>query len=368
MKRLKISFLSIIALCIGFACSDMNDLHDKYLRDGEDIYIGKVDSVRLFPGNERLLVQYFITDPRAKELEVFWSSRAEKMTLDIPAHQPEDVLEFMIDPITEGDHEFVFLTNDKEGNSSVRFEALQAVYGPLYQATLTNRPVQETTVTDKTLSVLWGGSLSTEEVGVNVTYVTTAGQTKLVQLETGALKNAIVFEDVDLVKSVQYQTLYMPSAVAIDTFATDMGRMTIRQRVNVALNKPVKTSNNLNDTYTGVKAVDGILNDNASRWVTDDSNREHWIEVDLGQPYEVDGFKTYTGASGNFNYPTANFDFQVEVDGEWQTIISVTGNSNAQYETNFGSVMTSKIRYLIPAYSPNQVRLYELEVYATIEY
>ena len=40
------------------ACSDMNDLHDKYLEQGETIYLAKFDSVKLYPGRYRARVDY----------------------------------------------------------------------------------------------------------------------------------------------------------------------------------------------------------------------------------------------------------------------------------------------------------------------
>jgi hypothetical protein len=368
MKRLIFNILQCIILLTGFACSDMNDLHDKYLVDGETTYIGRVDSAKMYPGNERVMIQYWITDPRAKELQVFWSNKSESITIDIPSHQPEDTLEFFIDPINEGDHEFLFLTNDKEGNSSVKYEVLQTVYGPIYETTLNNRPIEEILVNDNALSITWGGSFSLEELGVIISYFSNEGANETDTFETAMLNNPVTLENVDFTKSVQYQTFYLPSPEAIDTFMTEMTRLTIRQRVNVALNKPVSCSNYVNEKWIPEHAVDGVHGVSASRWITDSSNNEHWLEVDLEEPYAIDGFKTYTGASDGYSYATANFEFQVEIDGEWVTIVSVENNSDPKYGADFESVTTSKVRYYVPAYTNNQIRLYELEVFTTIEY
>lgn len=370
MKQLIYNILFVVVLITGFACSDMNDLHDKYLKEGETLYIGKVDSARLFPGNERMLVRYWITDIRAKELQVFWSGKTAALTLTIPDHQPEEPVEFMIDPIVEGDHELLFFTNDKERNSSVKFEALQSVYGAVYKSTLTNRPVQETLLAGNKLSVLWSGSLSDQETGLNIAYATSAGKDEFLTLKPEALAGPVVLENVDLSKGVRYQTLYLPQPEAIDTFATEMSRIPIIQRINVALNKTVTAdSYATSGPWLPDYAVDGKRNDNASRWLTTTGNHaEHWLAVDLGQTYMIDGFKTYIGANGTFSNPVPNFEFQIEVDGEWQALISVTGNVDPQYGTNFAPVAARKVRYYIPAYTNNQVRLYELEVYATIEY
>jgi len=51
----------IILACIILAtagCEKMNDKHKPWLENGEIIYIGKVDSLESFAGNERILFQY----------------------------------------------------------------------------------------------------------------------------------------------------------------------------------------------------------------------------------------------------------------------------------------------------------------------
>ena len=42
------SFISLIA------CDDMNCLHEEYLKKGEIIYTGVIDSLKTYPGNNRV--------------------------------------------------------------------------------------------------------------------------------------------------------------------------------------------------------------------------------------------------------------------------------------------------------------------------
>ncbi|GHT20878.1 hypothetical protein FACS189464_3040 [Bacteroidia bacterium] len=345
----------------------MNDMHDKYLKDGEITYIGKVDSVKLLPGNGRMSVKYWITDPRAKELQVLWSAGADSFTLDIPNHQPEEALTFMIDPIIEGEHELQFLTNDKEGNSSVRFEASQSVYGEVYKSSLTNRPIQGTTMINNVLSILWGGSLSAREISVNITYETSAGESIFLTLESELLSEPVSLENVDLSKGVRYRTLYLPQPEAIDTFSTDWQRISIEIRTNVVLNKPATSSSFALATTTPDKAVDG--NRTTGSWVSMAYiPQPEWIEVDLQGSFEINEFAMWRNT---FNIAgSRQFSFQAWIEDEWVDVFTEDNNTTTPYSRAFSSVTTNKVRlYIHPTVSVDyMIRLNEMEVYALVRY
>lgn len=368
-------YIYLIGLCVAalifVTCTDMNDIHDEYLRDGEKTYIGRVDSINARSGHDRILIQYWVTDPRAKKMQLIWNQRNDTLMIDIPEHEPKDMLEVMLgddnSTITEGDHTLFIYTHDNRGHRSVVFEELINVYGATYQSSINNRGVNSITVSGNDISVVWGGSSSDDELGISLLYTDTEGTAHVRFIGKTELISTVLIENVDFTQSVQYQSLFLPQPNAIDTFKTDLVRMVIKERINVALHKPVVSSDDLNTSYTSVNAVDGVI-DNASRWVSDASHSEHWLEIDLGQPYAIDGFKTYIGSGGSFNYPIERFELQGFIGGEWQTIVEVTGNGDAQYGRDFDPVTTDKVRYYIPAYNNNQVRLYEIEVYSTIEY
>ncbi len=131
--------------------------------------------------------------------------------------------------------------------------------------------------------------------------------------------------------------------------------------INVVLNKPVKVSGTYADKYIGANAVDGVIS-NDSRWLSSNAG-EHWIEIDLEQNYNIFSFKTWIGANGTFGYAIKNFIFQAEIEGEWVNVVEVNNNSDPQFEAMFQVVNTSKVRYFVPNYGDNMVRMYEIEVY-----
>lgn len=230
MNNMK-NIVYIIGICglllTGLSCSDMNDVHDKYMVDGETTYVGRVDTVMAFPGRERLLIQYQLTDPRVKELTIYWAQKEQSFSVEVPAHQPEDILEVMIgdeeNPLPENDYTFQFYSFDKKGHRSVKYETLVSIYGDRFQATLSNRPVRTAQKTSNAneLSIAWGGSSNDKEIGVNVFYTDVNGKSSEIFFEKALLEKETLIEQVDLTKDVFYQTLFLPQPEAIDTFAVE---------------------------------------------------------------------------------------------------------------------------------------------------
>lgn len=159
--------------------------------------------------------------------------------------------------------------------------------------------------------------------------------------------------------------MFLPDSLAIDTFYTDFSQAPVMMTLNVALNKPATVSGMHTPDNSADKAVDGIIGDNNSRWVSPASG-EHWLEVDLQGEYTISGFNSWTGNAGALSHPTKNFYFQAWIDGEWVNLVEIIDNSEPVIGGSFPEVTTSKVRYFVPDYTGNRVRLYELEVYSVV--
>lgn len=369
MKNLNIvRGLLLLSIILGSACSEMNDLHDVYLKDGEKIYVGRIDSLKAFSGRERSLIQYWITDPRVKSLHILWNQRQDSIVVPVPAHDPADSIEFIIGDgngiIEEGDHTVFIYSYDDKGHRSIKFETLVNVYGDRYQATLMNRPVSSVVLKeDNSLTITWSGSFSKDEIGIQMSYLDNSGKPVESIIPSNILAKPVVFNDINVTKPISYKTLYTPEKFAIDTFYTEVEPIKVIIKNNVASKKNTIVSDMLNSSYPGANAVDGVIS-SASRWVSGTTGA-HWIEVDLGQPFPIQSFKTYNGSGDAANIAIKEFMFQANVNGEWVTIVNVKNNSNHSYGATFEEVITDKVRLFVPDYPDNQVRLFELEVYST---
>ncbi len=132
---------------------------------------------------------------------------------------------------------------------------------------------------------------------------------------------------------------------------------------NLALNKPVTVSGNLNATDVGTNAVDGLEDTLWRTPVTDP-----WIVVDLGQVYDnIDRVSMrYSRVTG---YYATNFDIEYSLDNlSWSLAKNEpNGFHSTKVDILFDPVSARYIRYSINTLShPTQgVRLDEIQVFQT---
>lgn len=217
------SYLTQIAwgaiLLMAVSCTDMNELHDVYLQNGETIYTGRVDSVKVFAGNERVLLRYWISDAKAKNIVVYWLSRTDSVKLGIPDKQVKDSVDVFIDELPEGSLYFeIFTLNKDMKNRSVPFEIGGSVYGSKYQSTLLNRTIKTINKDPATgiLTITWVGSIE-KSVGCEIEYTGDNGTSFAKRIPPK--ENPTILQNV--AGNLRYRTLFLPEETAIDTFYTD---------------------------------------------------------------------------------------------------------------------------------------------------
>ena len=374
MKKYLFSFIAFGMLLVA-GCSDMNEVHSSYLDDGERVYIGKVDSLKVLPGDGRVKLRFWASDPRSKSVTFYWVPDDDSLSYTIERTSPRDSFEVVIGgegsskTIDEGSYTLQVITSDNEGNYSLPVEKNIKVYGDRYRASLINRVVNSTQYNSKEneLELLFSGAFNDDDRGVEMKYTDQEGAQKRVKITDSLLTDPVYISGFDHTKGVTYRTMYLPDSLAIDTFYTDFRAVEILSVVNVALNKPATASDIHSPDNSADKAVDGIIGENTSRWVSPASG-EHWLEVDLQGEYAISGFNSWTGNAGALSHPTKNFYFQAWIDGEWVNVVEITDNSDPVCGASFPEVTTSRVRYFVPDYTGNRVRLYEIEVYSTIRY
>ncbi|MBB2915141.1 hypothetical protein FHS43_006461 [Streptosporangium becharense] len=136
---------------------------------------------------------------------------------------------------------------------------------------------------------------------------------------------------------------------------------------NLALGAQVTVSSALRADTGGDKAVDGLCTD-ASRWISAQGDTAPTITVDLGSPAAIDRVRVQTGYT-RAPVPGTDVlrDFTVEarVDGQWQEIGRVTGNTSGTVTVDAGDVQADQVRLLITDPSGNALdvaRVFEIEV------
>ncbi|GAP71515.1 hypothetical protein SAMD00024442_13_43 [Candidatus Symbiothrix dinenymphae] len=368
------NFGFFICMILLAGCAEMNDKHDEFLARGETVYIGKVDSVIACPGNDSLLLKYYISDPRAKTLTVYWGfNNAFSKTFSIPPHQATEPLEVSFgaaDGITEENYTFQLISSDLSGNKSMVFETSASVYGSIYNDSRLNRRVlgADFGVAPGDITVNLAPALTNDEAGMEF-YYTDRGNNPVTAYFPHP-ETSLSLADVDISKVVQYKTVYRPEPTAIDSFSANIVPMDMK--FILSLNKPVTIQSGDLNGGTGnaaqreYNAVDGNYALTAGRWVSLNNTNLHYMEIDLQGEYPVNSFKTWNGTPdgyggvGGTQYVLDRLILKAWDGSAWITVHdSGTGNTNPTYGADFTTVTTTKVRF--ETYT--MTRLFEIQVY-----
>ena len=105
------------------SCTDIHDTYSEYIKDGEQIYVGKLADVKIHPGFQRMMItgsmKYLAT---AKTCIIELVGYDKVFTTDIDRTQPE--FSYEIKDVEEGNYYVKITTKDKEGNTRKTFEVL----------------------------------------------------------------------------------------------------------------------------------------------------------------------------------------------------------------------------------------------------
>lgn len=232
-------FCSLLLVVVLLSCSDMNDLHDQYLENGEIIYTMKVDSVKVFPGKNRVMLRYFTTSPNAKKLLVYWNLRTESQVFDIPANKnAEDPVDVYIENLDEGPVYFeLFTLNENMQNRSVPYNMEGYVYGDIYQQSLINRSVDAVVRLPGQPVIIKWNTASPNATSCLIKYTDQSGATAYQTVPVGEFRTVIpdVSEDAE---TIEYQTTYLPDPNAIiDVFSSSFTQVSIEEITERELDK-----------------------------------------------------------------------------------------------------------------------------------
>ena len=205
------------------ACSKMNDLHNKYLQNGEMIYVGKPDSVVAFAGKERVKLRYWVTDPKAVKMVIYWSSRTDSMVIDIPAHLAKDSLEVIIPNLPEKSYSFELVTMNKNNSDrSVPKDIIGHSYGDVFQSIIGSRTTKDASKFPEGIFINWLNAPE-KSIGCELIYVDTLGNSVKRFVPDSVTETTIT----DAAGGIKYHTLFLPEVSAFDTFYTDLEEVPI---------------------------------------------------------------------------------------------------------------------------------------------
>jgi len=326
-KIYKLLNLCIVFLVLLSSCSKMNDIQDKYLKRGETIYVGKPDSVKILAGKGRVKIRYWVSDPKAAKLAVYWLSRTDSVIIDIPAHLANDSMEFIIPNLPEYNYTFELVTMNKDfKNRSVTLQKSGSSYGAMYQSTLVDRAVSYSRrrLYSTYLETQWLGSIE-NSIGCQLVYVNTYGGTVKRFVPTIETTTLIT----DLVGGVNYRTLYLPTPTAIDTFYTDFKPMPIEQNPELVMDKSkFRQWNPTGIPYSDLGssyAITNLWNNSTATWfITPITAYPFSFTFDMGQTVKIRRFVQWQRLTNTVVYRNQNVK-------KWQLWGSASPNVTDSY-------------------------------------
>src|SRR4051812_48066903 len=94
-KNISHCLLLLIVFALG-ACTKMDDYKKKYEPNGAISYPGKLDSVQVFSGRNRvLLMGLFTSDPKIVKYKVYWNSKQDSIETPEPVQMAWIPLNFL---------------------------------------------------------------------------------------------------------------------------------------------------------------------------------------------------------------------------------------------------------------------------------
>lgn len=215
-----------------FSCSKMNDTYKEFIKTGEIVYTGKVDSLKAFPGKNRIkLFWLLVSDPKISKNVIYWNDKADSVVLNVVKTANTDTIIAIINTLPEQTFTFQVYTYDNFGHSSVKSEVIGRSYGDNYNNSLYNRPLSTAiynTVTKNT-AITWFG-VSAQAVILEMTYTDNSDViqtvTEIPILDNNFPDRPKTFTPITNLPnfkkgtSFKYRTGYKPTPLCIDTFYT----------------------------------------------------------------------------------------------------------------------------------------------------
>jgi Domain of unknown function/Domain of unknown function (DUF5013) len=220
-RKLTVYALLIFIAGIYSACTKQDDFK-KFVAGGEISYTGKLDSVKMYSGDSRVVIKgLFLADPKVVTCKIFWNNMKDSLVIPVVKKNVVDTLKYSIPIKTEGLQNFTIYTYDKAGNKSIPVYANARSYGDRYKASLSNRPISSATAdasTGKGIVSWLGMDKLTGVFATEVQYTSTSNATKKIRTTIDSTRTVI--PDLKAGTDIQYRTLFLPDTTCIDTFST----------------------------------------------------------------------------------------------------------------------------------------------------
>ncbi|WP_209147388.1 MULTISPECIES: DUF4998 domain-containing protein [Chitinophaga] len=216
MKQLIYTGLLLAAAMVA-ACNKADEDYKDFAPGGENVYPGKATELTASPGKNRIMLQWLLaTDPRIVTCRIYWNRGKDSMDVNVQRTHGVDTISAVLGNMTEGPYLFEVYTYNAQGNRSIKTEINGDVYGEFYESNLLNRTLKKAEIVNGKARLEWDEA-DPRSPGVRLTF-TDAGGTPYSILAPSS-ENVTILDVLPETGTLEFKTLYLPAANAIDTFA-----------------------------------------------------------------------------------------------------------------------------------------------------
>lgn len=192
------------------ACGDLYETHEKYLKMGEEVYIGSADSLQANGGFNRIELKWKLnTDPRIDKCVITWNGCEQPVEMKL---EPTGDFVSKILDMPEGKYIFSLVIKSETDKESLLKTISGESYGERYQTRLPQRGINSISATLAGATINW----APEEgcIGVSLSYTNNKGTKKTIKI--GADDETTLIPDFVPGSAFTLSTLFKPELNAID--------------------------------------------------------------------------------------------------------------------------------------------------------
>lgn len=196
------------------ACGDMYDVHEKYLKMGEETYLGIASDLETNSGFNRIELKWKLNaDPRINASIITWEGCETPVEVPVSADRDiDDYLSKIID-LPEGKYIFKVINKSETGKESLVQTISGEVYGSNYQASLSAQGINSMAATpSKGVTIKWTPMEGCTKT--MFTYTNNEGSEKTITLMEG--ETTSIIPDAVLDTEFKVTSYFKPSEEAID--------------------------------------------------------------------------------------------------------------------------------------------------------
>ncbi|MDR1129898.1 MAG: hypothetical protein LBK96_02830 [Prevotellaceae bacterium] len=292
MKIYKKLALIVISLFMLSSCSDMMDLHQEYIKDGETVYMPKPYQVQFLAGKERIYFECLLRNAtNVTSVDISWNRGDSSQIIPVTPGAGYYWVSAWIPNMGEQSYTFEVQTSDAYGQHSLKTSGFANSYGELFQESLVNRPYRSFALTDRNreVSVELSWIAAAERlVWSEIRYDGDDGDMQTIRVLPS--ETATVCEKAMVNSVFEYRSAFLPEPEAVDTFYTDWQRIIPDPNYTLSMDGWTATASSY-DGSAGAQIykwgtpdvifLNGFEYVWHTRYTGSTAQLPHWIEIDM---------------------------------------------------------------------------------------